>query len=337
MRNSWRPTRRQLLIAGGLTSAGAVCAGGALGFAAKHGMKTAERAGLAFGTTVKLKAMHHDEAVLNAALDAAWQQIAGVEESASLFRSDSALSRLNREGIIDTPSFALFDMMRFAQRLSRETNGAFEVTVQPLWDVYAAAAEQGRTPSDSELNEVRPFIGSGMMAVRQDRIEFQHKGKMAVTLNGVAQGYATQLCLDALAAHGVRDAFLNTGEIGVSGKRDGMEPWTAAIADPRNENGYVALTQPLSGVLATSGDYATHFTDDFATHHIFDPQTLQSPVEMASVSVLAKSGLLADALSTAMMVMGPERSLEAAKQFGVEVLIITKAGKHLRTAGFPIV
>ena len=113
--------------------------------------------------------------------------------------------------------------------------------------------------------------------------------------------------------------------------------WTAGIADPRREGQYVALAQPLSGILATSGDYATTFSADFSTHHIFDPGTLRSPTQMASVSVLAQSGAHADALATAMMVMPAEKSLELARNLAdVEVLLVSKQGEVTRTAGFPV-
>jgi thiamine biosynthesis lipoprotein len=92
----------------------------------------------------------------------------------------------------------------------------------------------------------------------------------------------------------------------------------------------------LAGVLATSGDYATTFTPDFKTNHIFDPGTLRSPQRMASASVIAKSGAYADALATAMMIMEPEASLALAQQVGADVLLMDKQGQITRTAGFPL-
>ncbi len=159
---------------------------------------------------------------------------------------------------------------------------------------------------------------------------------MALTLNGVAQGFATGRCLEILKEHGIENAFLNTGEIGVAGKRDDRSAWTAAIADPRHPGDYVGLAQPLSGILATSGDYATVWSADFSHHHILDPKTHRSPTETASVSVLAQSGGMADGLATAMMVMGPEKSLALARRLpGVEALIVTKAGEQFKDGWFP--
>ena len=142
-------------------------------------------------------------------------------------------------------------------------------------------------PSDAEIAAVRALIGYRNIAIDGTSVRLARRG-MALTLNGIAQGYATERCLKALAAHGIADAFLNTGEIGIAGRRERHEPWTAAIADPRQEGAYIALARPLSGVLATSGDYATAFTADFKANHIFDPETLRSPERMASASVIAR-------------------------------------------------
>lgn len=334
MSNTWRPSRRQVLISGGLMSG--LCATGAWSLAGQSGLITRDRAGLAFGTTVKITAVHHESARLDAALEAAWAEIARVEEAASLFRPTSALSRLNSEGGLDDPPPALLEMLTQAQEVAHLTDGAFDVTVQPLWNLYATAFAAGRAPTDDELKLVREMVGYKHIAIETKRIKLL-KPKMALTLNGIAQGYATERCLKALAGHGIKDAFLDTGEIGISGRRDSEHAWTTAIADPRREGAYAALTRPASGILATSGDYATAFTSDFATHHIFDPATLKSPAELASVSVLAQSGGLADALATAMMVMGRDRSMDLARKLaGVEVFLVAKTGERMRTPGFPV-
>ena len=335
----WRPSRRQVLIVGGLAS-GALGAGLGVGMfgdgAARAGLSAGERRGIAFGTIVSLKAVHADAGVLDRALDAAWAEIAVVEKAASLFNPESALSRLNRDGTLDNPPDALFALLAAALETAQITDGAFDPTVQPLWGLYAKAFAEGRDVREDDLEAVRPLVGWRGIELDRAHVRFAKPG-MAVTLNGIAQGFATERCLAALGAHGVEDAFLNTGEVGISGKRDDRSDWQAAIADPRSKDGTILLKRPLSGILATSGDYATAWSADYARHHILDPKSLRSPALTASVSVISSSGTLADALSTAMMVMGPERSLALAVRLsGVEVLIITKSGERHMTPGFPV-
>lgn len=334
MTNPTRLSRRHVLVAGGL-AAGGWAAGAWPG--ALAAMQHDVRAGVAFGTTVSIKAMHEDAGTLHHGLDAAWAEIAKVEKAASLFDAESTISRLNRDSRVSDAPDEFIAMLTAATEVSAMTRGAFDISVQPLWKVYATAFAAGRTPSDAEIAAVSGLIGYDNVEIAGTSVRLAKPG-MGITLNGIAQGYATERCLKALAAHGIAHAFLNTGEIGIAGQRDGEGPWTAGIADPRREGELIALARPLSGVLATSGDYATAFTDDFKVHHILDPKTLRSPEAIASVSVLAQSGAYADALATAMMILPREESLELARGIaGVEVLIITKNGEISRTAGFPLV
>lgn len=330
-----KPSRRQVLICGGLAS-GLLASGAWTALGGRPALKMGQRAGIAFGTTVAIRALHVDAQRLEAGLDAAWAEISEVQKAANLFDPGSDLSRLNRDGYIENAAPALIELLTAAQEVSALTNGAFDITVQPLWTLYETENRASRFPDAAELAAVRHLIGYRNVVIQGTDVRLMKSG-MALTLNGIAQGYATQRCLDALAAHGISDAFLNTGEVGVAGTRDGVEPWTAAIAHPRRTGEYIALARPLAGVLATSGDYATSFTDDYSANHIFDPQSLHSPQRMASASVIAKSGAYADALATAMMVMEAEASLSLAQRLGVEVLLVDKQGVVSKTAGFPAV
>lgn len=331
--SQFRPSRRTMLIAAAL-GAGAVLARGASQGLLAAGLKSAERRGLAFGTTVSLRAVHANEQRLNTALDAAWRELAVVEEAASLFRPQSALSRLNRDGLLDAPPVALVEMLTKAIEIASLTDGAFDPTVQPLWRVYQAAHVAGRQATAAEIAAASELIGWRDIELSPSRIRV--RPGMGLTLNGVAQGYATDRCLDVLLQHGLEHAFLDTGELGAIGERPDGAPWTAAIADPRKPGDVLGGARPLNGFLATSGDYATTWSADFSHHHILDPRTQRSPIETASVTVLAPSGALADGLATAMMVLGPEKSLTLAESLdGVEALIITKSGALHTTASFP--
>ena len=331
-------SRRKVLIAGGL-------AAGGLGAIALRGAAGAseiasERRGIAFGTTVFLKASHHDARTLEAALDAAWMELVHVEDAASLFRADSAICRLNRDGVLAAPPARLVDTLKEALAISQMTDGAFDPTVQPLWRLYDDAYQAGVYATSDEIARASALMGWRDVIVSDCEISFKRPG-MGLTLNGIAQGFATGRCLEVLRAHGIENAFIDTGEIGAAGTRDGDQGydscWTAAIADPRKPDEAIGLAQPLHGVLATSGDYATVWSSDYTHHHILDPETARSPFVTASVSVLAQSGGLADGLSTAMMVMGPERSLALASRLtSVEALIIAKSGERHATPGFPL-
>lgn len=302
-----RPNRRRILVgAAGLV--GMAGFGGIAAFraaAASRGLMLRTRAGLAFGTTVALTAAGTDAAVIEAALTEGFAAMRAVEAAASLFRPDSALSRLNRDGALEAPDPHLVVLLRFALSLADETGGAFDPTVQPLWPVWAGAAARGERPEAGVLHAVLGTIGWQRVRLDEDRITLVPG--TALTLNALIQGYAADRVMAALWNHGIADAFVDTGEFGASGTHPDGTPWRLGLADPRDTATLDAVIAPFTGFAATSGDYNMSFSNDRADHHIFDPATGYSPGGLASVTVTAPTGLRADGLSTACMVLGRDR------------------------------
>ena len=283
-------------------------------------------AGIVFGTTVSMTVLHENETVARAALSSAFTALREVDTLMSVYRTDSQVGRLNHVGWLSQPDPRLVKVLETAQYLARQTDGAFDVTVQPLW--HAANAQQ---PALQAL----PRVDWRKLDVSDRELRLRETG-MAITLNGIAQGYGADQALAALKRHGIRHALLATGELASLGTNEAGDPWSLAVRDPRNENRFAQVLAADGRCLASSGDYATRFTGDFSQHHIFDPHTGASPTELAAVSVLAPSGLLADGVSTACMVLGAKKSLALAASLpDVDVLCITKAGLMYRSRGFP--
>ncbi len=249
------------------------------------------RAGHAFGTTVFIRVEGLAKPEAEAALDAAFAEIRLVERVASLTNADSEISRLNRDGALKNPHPAFVEMLRFSQRLHQASNGAFDITVQPLWLLCDGKAKQGAWPNAAELEAARRLADQGKLQVDEDYLSFAEPG-MGMTLNGVAQGYAADRVAAVLRARGVTSAFFDTGEIEALGLRPDRSAWTAAIQHPRHADKSVALAN-VTGALATSGDYEYFWSPDFERNHILDPRTGVSPKGFASASVLAPTGLAA--------------------------------------------
>jgi thiamine biosynthesis lipoprotein len=130
---------------------------------------------------------------------------------------------------------------------------------------------------------------------------------------------------------------VNTGEIGAVGRKEGGDPWTVGIQHPRQPNAYLALAKLENRCMAASGDYATRFSDDYLRHHIFDPTTGRSPQELASVTVVATTGLDADGLATAVLVLGQDQGLKLVSLFPrAEAFLVLKDGRTVRTPSFPL-
>lgn len=291
----------------------------------------AERASWALGAEVSITAAHAEVRRAEAAIDAAFAELERIEEVMSIYRPHSELRRLNAEGQLEAADPRLLELLETAAEVSRLSAGAFDITVQPLWEAYARARSLGTLPSDDELLDLRRVVDYRRVELNGRRVRLRGGG--AVTLNGIAQGYALDRVQKVLREHGVTDALIDTGELAGMGRRD----WQAGIQHPRREDALAAVASLRGRCLATSGDYATIFSEDRRHHHLLRPDSGRSPQELASVSVVAPSGVLADALSTAVFVMGPRRGARLIQSLpDCEALLVTKDQRQLRTPGFPL-
>jgi thiamine biosynthesis lipoprotein len=323
------PSRRRFLFllggAGGLA---------ALGLRSR-GLEKAERTARALGADVSLTALHENRRTATLAIDDAFAELDRIEEAMSLYRPHSQLCRLNREGILHDPDPYLVEVLRAAAEISARSGGAFDATVQPLWDLYATERKAGRLPQPAAVHDAARRVDWRKVDVAPDRIRFSEKG-MAVTLNGIAQGFASDRVEAALKARGVRHALVNTGEFGSLGRKADGTPWTVGIQHPRRPDAWLALAALEDRFLSTSGDYATPFSDDFRHHHIFDPRTGLSPTEFSSVTVLARTGMESDALTKVLFVLGLEKGLDQVRRVaGADALCVHKDGRVVSTDGFP--
>ena len=314
---------------GGLALAGGLRAG------ATRKLERHTLDGRAFGAAVSLVVLEKDRARAKAALAEAMAEVMAVDALMSLYRDDSQLVALNTSGRLARPDPRVLEVLRHAQSVSAQTGGAFDVTVQPLWNAFAKAQARGGLPTADEIEAARALVDWRDLQVWDDEVTLQRPG-MGVTLNGVAQGYAADRALLAARRHGIEHALFLAGAYVSLGRNEQGEGWTLGVQHPRNPDAIAAKLALDGRALSTSGDYETFFTPDFLHNHIFDPATGDSPTELASASALAPTGMMADSLSTSFMVLGVERALAlAAKLPGVDALLIGKDGRHWRTPGLP--
>jgi FAD:protein FMN transferase len=299
------------------------------------GLQWRDRPLLGLGTTLSLRVAHHDPAQAERALDAAVATIRHVEAQMSLFEPDSALSRLNRDGVLHDPHPDLLDILYLAQSVSNGSDGAFDVTVQPLWTAFETAHRTQRLPSSQTVSQARTQVGWRGIEITRRRIRFTQPG-MAVTLNGIAQGYAADLVCRQLQEFGIQHALINTGEWSALGQPDAQHDWTLGIANPRDEQALITRLLLDGRSIATSADNQATFSSDYRHHHIFDPRTGYSPPELASVTVAATSCALADALTKVMFVAGMQRAPLLARQWNADILLVDKAGRWHASPGLKL-
>ncbi len=220
-----------------------------------------------------------------------------VESHFSLHR-DSSLTRLNRDGRLAYPPPQMLEVFDLATRVHEATDGVFDPSIQPLWRAIALG-------KDTEA--VRCHVGWRRISVAPSEIAL--KPGMALTFNGIAQGYAADCAVSLLKAQGYRNVLVDTGEIATIGGRGPGESWRAAIADP--ENRVIGRSLLEDRALATSSPRGTLIGG--GQPHIIGPGG-QAP-RWQTVSVSATRAALADALSTAFCLMDREAIEAALAQF----------------------
>jgi FAD:protein FMN transferase len=299
-------------------------------------MARVKRTSWALGTQVTLSVFHPEARTAEAAITRAFKELDRVEDILSLYRSNSQVSRLNRTGHLDDAHPYLLEVLKTAADMSRLSNGAFDVTVQPLYLLHAENAKLGRRPSAAAMKETLAKVGWEQIEVKGSSVHLHGKG-VEITLNGIAQGFAADVVNRVLREEGIEHALIDTGEIGAVGHHVEKESWTIGIKHPRESGDFLAMADLKDRSLATSGDYETRFGDGYEHHHLLNPGTGQSPLELSSVTVAAPNALLADALSTTLFLTGSDAGMRLIRSFPqTDVLFVTKTGKIIHSDGFPI-
>ncbi len=269
--------------------------------------------GSALGAQVSIEIYHPDSTKARRLVEHCVSDVRRLEQQFSLYRADSAICTLNRTGILVSPDADMVALLKASLLFSDLTNGAFDPTVQPLWQLYAdhfsSEKPDSEGPSAEKLAEALAKVGRNGLLVNEDRIALVNRGA-AVTLNGIAQGYATDRAVETLREAGLSTTLVNMGEIRAIGARpDGM-PWRVGLADPNRPSAFTETVDLVDRAVATSAGAGFHFDSSGRFTHLFDPATGHSPSRYSTVSVIAPTATEADALSTAFSLMPLSRVQE---------------------------
>lgn len=261
--------------------------------------------GFALGAEVSLQLYHSDEAQAQRIIAGSVAILRDMEALFSLYGPQSTLSKLNRSGAVNQPPRAFVELLRFSNKISHLTSGAFDVTVQPLWQYYNSLFSTEKTPGPHDLaalQKVRALIGFEKLSVTDVRVAFDQPN-MAATLNGIAQGFVTDRVSDYLKAEGLTSVLVDMGEYRALGPQADGTPWRIGLADPDHLGQLAEILEINQGAVATSSGTDDRFDDIGEYHHLFDPTNGRSAHRYSSVTVTAPIATLADALSTAFCAM----------------------------------
>jgi FAD:protein FMN transferase len=272
--------------------------------------------GFALGADSNMTLFHKDTSYAKESLDICINEIKRLESIFSLFSKTSSISQLNKEGYLSNPPNELLEVLNFANSISENTNGAFDVTVQPLWLIHANYSKHKNIDIlNDEIQKVKNLISYKKLEINKNKIYFK-KENMQITLNGIAQGYITDKITQILKQRGFTNVLVDLGEFNSIGGYDENRDWN--IATPYlNDIKYLKLN---NNAIASSGGYGTRF--DEKHHHLFDVNTGTSANYLNSVTIKASNAMLADALSTAVFVMS-EKQREKIKSIYPNIEIYT--------------
>ncbi len=307
--------------------------------------------GASMGTSwsVVLRAPDLRRARIREARQAVRKALDDVDHAMSTWDPDSEISRLNAHRS-DRPfplSAPTLRVLSVAQQVAARSGGAFDVTVRPLvalWGFGAGARVPGDAPSEAELVAARAVVGYAKLKLDLDAgVARKRVFGLEVDLSALAKGYGVDRAAEALWALGFRNFLVEVGgELVARGERSGGGPWRVAVERPESEgraiHGVVGLQNQA---MATSGDYRSFYEAGGERRtHIIDPRTA-APIRhgLASVSVVHREAVWADAWATALSVLGPEEGPGVARREGLGAYFISRGpdGRYrtVATSGFP--
>ncbi len=263
-----------------------------------------------------------------------------LDAALSRTREDSELSRLNSSagtGGAVRLSDPVYRLLEQAAALSRRTKGAFDPSIAPVMDAWGFTREENRVPGDEELRMLLPLVDTGALRLEEGTALLPASG-MAIDLGAIAKGFAGDEASALLTTeYGVTSALVSLGgNITAIGKKPDGSGWRVAVRDPADAESYLCILTLSDKTVSTSGGYERFFEQNGVTyHHIIDPDTgYPAQSGLKSVSVVSSSGTTADALSTALFVMGEEDALalwRASDDF--ETVLVRDDGTVLVTEG----
>jgi thiamine biosynthesis lipoprotein len=290
-------------------------------------------AGEAQGTTYQVLITRPPVSLSRAAAQSLVDGVLGdVDRHLSGWNAQSELSRFNADRTIDwvPVSGLLLDAVSEAAAVSRESGGAFDVTVAPAVGVWGFGpdAPAGRThPTAAEITQACARVGHRKLELRRDPPSLRKDlAGLHVDLDGIAPGLTVDRIAARFEEHGIRDYLVELGgEVRARGRSLAGRPWRVAVEAPlAGERRPLVLVELDGAAASTSGDYRD-FRYGRRIGHTIDPRNC-SPVMhgLASVTVVHRSAAVADAWATALMVLGPEEGMAIARRLHLAVLFVQR-------------
>jgi thiamine biosynthesis lipoprotein len=304
-----------------------------------HKMSVYQKSKALLDTFVTVTVVADSNATADKAIDNAFDVIENFGELVNFYSDKSEVSAINRNAGIRAVKVSpvTIDIIERAVYVAKKSNGAFDPTIGPeikLWDFLNKIK-----PSDTEIRKNLSLVNYKNIIIDKDNSTvFLKRENMLLDLGGIAKGYAADLAVKTLKKMGISAGIVAVaGDIEAFGLKPDKKPWMIGIKNPRQKNNddeIIAKIRLSGKAISTSGDYERYFIlNGQRFHHLLDPKTGYPAYGCQSVSVIADQGVLTDAFSTAVFILGPEKGLALAKEMGIDAMIIDSEASFHTTSG----
>ena len=290
------------------------------------------------GTLFDITVSHPDVEEARKATDKAFDEIQRIEWLTSNFSSKSEITKINQNaGKLAYPvSKELYILLQKSIQYSQLANGTFDITIGAIQDLWKFENEIGTVPATETIIRLLPLVDFRNILLEENHHARLKIEGMKLDLGAVAKGYAVDRGIDVLKKYNIDNAILNGGgDLKSIGEKSPGVLWKIGVRHPRKPSDVIASLDGKNNAIATSGDYQKYFVKDgIRYHHILNPVTGMQAQGLQSVTIIAKEAMFADAMATAVFVMGAEQGMKFIKsQSQLEGVIITADGKKIVSSG----
>jgi len=272
------------------------------------------------------------EKTTSRAVDLALDRMQAIDAKFNMLNAESPLYTFNAEGV-PISDREIVEVVRVALDVARKSDGAFDITISPLVELWGFYGGSPHLPQEQEVKDCLSKTGYEYLLIEDGKLK-KSKKDIRIDLGGIAKGYAVTQAVEVLKAEGATSALIDAGgDVYALGRR-GSKFWKVGIRSPRGEDllGYVEVEdQAVMG----SGDYERFFIKDGKRyHHIFNPKTGYPAEGLSGTTLIHPDPLVADAWNTAIFVLGPKKGLEIVEKIpGMEAIMVTTDGEILYSSG----
>jgi len=261
------------------------------------------------GTVYEIAAYDQSPEHASRAIDKAFAEIVRLDQVLSNYKPESELSQLNRNGRFHPVKVSadLYRLIEESAKYSKLSGGKYDITVAPLVDMWKAALLGNRAPTEAEQQKLLECVGyEKIELIPPDTVEF-HSPCMRIDVGSIGKGYALDRAVEILRAEGIKNALLDAGQSSIygMGAPPGKNAWEVHLRDPSNRADPVVMLRDNSA--STSEQTATSLLGNATAGHIIDPANGKPLETKYAFSIVARTGTESDALSTTLLLVGPEK------------------------------